>query len=88
MAVYYGAWIVRASDGTLVAELPDFPEVSASGQNKARVSALASVRVAACIALMRQQGKALPPATSTPALLDGCVERRAVGHFWVSASDA
>ena len=86
-AIYYGAWIFRASDGTLVAELPDFPEVSASGQSKAHVSALASVRLAARIRSMRQHGNALPPATSTLALLDGCVQRRAEGHFWISAMD-
>jgi predicted RNase H-like HicB family nuclease len=80
-AIYYGAWVSRASNGTFVAELPDFPEVTASGQSIARVVALASVRLSARIASMRLEGRALPPATSAADLLDGCVKRRAVGHF-------
>ena len=80
-AIYYGAWVSRASDGTFVAELPDFPEITASGQSMARVVALASVRLSAHIASMRQNGKTLPQATNASDLLDGCVPRRAVGHF-------
>jgi len=80
-AIYYGAWVARASNGTFVAELPDFPEVTASGESIARVVALASVRLSARVASMRQDGKPLPAATSVSDLLDGCIERRAVGHF-------
>ena len=80
-AIYYGAWISRAGDGTFVAELPDFPEIVASGQSMDRVVALACVRLSAHIASLRREGRALPPATSASDLLDGCVLRRAVGHF-------
>ena len=80
-AIWYGAWVSRASDGTFVAELPDFPELVASGQSVDSVVALASVRLSAHIASLRRQGRALPPATSASDLLDGCVLRRAVGHF-------
>ncbi|SRR6266404_8938453 len=80
-AIWYGAWVSRASDGTFVAELPDFPEIVACSQSMDRVVALASVRLSAHIAYLRRQGRALPPAMSASDLLDGCVLRRAVGHF-------
>jgi predicted RNase H-like HicB family nuclease len=86
--IYYGAWVCRAYDGTFVAELPDFPDVSASGQSMARVFALASVRLAARIASLRREGRPLPPATNASALLDGCIQHRAVAHIWISAADA
>jgi predicted RNase H-like HicB family nuclease len=80
-AIWYGAWVSRATDGTFVAELPDFPELIASGQTMDHVVALAAVRLSVHIASLRRQGRALPPATSASDLLDGCVLRRAVGHF-------
>ena len=80
-AMYYGAWVSRAGDGTFIAELPDFPEIVARGPSMERVVALASVRLSAHIASLRREGRALPPATSASDLLDGCVLRRAVGHF-------
>jgi len=80
-AIYYGAWVSRAADGTFIAELPDFPEIVASGRTMERVVALASVRLSAHIASLRREGRPLPPATSASDLLDGCVLRRAVGHF-------
>src|SRR5258707_790504 len=33
-SLFYGAWIARASDGMFVAELADFPEITAIGANQ------------------------------------------------------
>ena len=80
-SIYYGAWVSRAIDGTFVAELPDFPGVTACGPNMKRVVTLASIRLSAHIASMLQEGKTLPPPTTVSDLLDGCVLRRAVAHI-------
>jgi len=79
--IYYGAWVSRAGDGTFLAELPDFPEVTVQGPSLTRVVALASVRLSAQVAVMRREGRALPQPTSVSELLDGCLARRAVGHL-------
>ena len=80
-SLFYGAWIVRASDGMFVAELPDFPEITAVGVNQKQAAALASIRLSAHVSTLRQQGAALPEATSTAELLDGCVGRRGVAQL-------
>jgi predicted RNase H-like HicB family nuclease len=80
-AIYYGAWIARASDGGFVAELPDFPEITAMALNLERAAMLASIRLSAHIVALRQRGAALPTATGVGELLDGCVKRRAVARF-------
>ena len=79
--IFYGAWIARASDGSFVAELPDFPEISVVGLNQERVAVLASIRLSAHVTALRQQGVALPIATGVTELLDGCIERHAVARF-------
>lgn len=80
-AIYYGAWIARASDGGFVAKLPDFPEITAIALNLERAAMLASIRLSAHVATLRQQGAALPTATGTSELLDGCIKRRAIARF-------
>jgi predicted RNase H-like HicB family nuclease len=79
--LFYGAWIGRASDGTFVAELPDFPEITAIGSNEKHAAALAAIRLAAHIAMLRRRGMALPEATGAIELLDGGIERHAVAQF-------
>ena len=80
-SLFYGAWIARASDGTFVAELPDFPEVTAVGVNQKHAAALASIRLSAHVTTLRQRGAALPEATGVAELLDGCIRRRGVAQF-------
>ena len=80
-SLFYGGWIVRASDGTFVAELPDFPEITAVGVNQKQAAALASIRLSAHVIMLRQQGAALPEATGAAELLDGCIKRHAVAQF-------
>ena len=80
-SLFYGAWIARISDATSVAELPDFPEVTAIGSNEKRVAALASIRLAAHIAVLWRGGAPLPQATGARELLDGCIKRHAVAQF-------
>jgi predicted RNase H-like HicB family nuclease len=80
-AIYYGAWIARASDGGFLAELPDFPEITAIALNPESAAMLASIRLSAHIAALRQRGAALPTATGASELLDGCIKRHAVARF-------
>jgi predicted RNase H-like HicB family nuclease len=80
-SLFYGAWIIRASDGTFVAELPDFPEITAIGLNQKHAAALAAIRLSAHAAALRRRGSALPEATGAGELLDGCIERHAVAQF-------
>jgi hypothetical protein len=44
-SLFYGAWIVRASDGMFVAELPDFPEITAVGVNQKQTAALGAAEL-------------------------------------------
>jgi predicted RNase H-like HicB family nuclease len=80
-SLFYGAWIARASDGTFVAELPDFPEITAVGVNQKQAAVLASIRLSAHVTALRQRGAALPEATGAAELLDGCIQRHGVAQF-------
>ena len=80
-SLFYGAWIARASDGTFVAELPDFPEITAIGVNQNHAAALASIRLSAHVTALRQQGATLPEPTGAAQLLDGSIQRHGVAQF-------
>jgi hypothetical protein len=80
-SLFYGAWIARASDGRFVAELADFPEITAIGLNQKRAAVLASIRLSAHVAALRQRGTALPTAMGATELLDGGIQRQAVAQF-------
>ena len=80
-AIYYGAWIARASSGGFVAELADFPEITAFGLNQEIAAMLASIRLSAHIAALRQRGAALLTPTGAIELLDGCIKQHAVARF-------
>ena len=51
-SLFYGAWIVRASDGGFVAQLADFPEITAIGLNQKGAAMLASIRLSAHVAAL------------------------------------